>query len=165
MGWHRWLEKSLLISVVREKAAVFHEKYSQAKGKLYTVSSKVISLNQYLSDQIYLIFLESTMLYYLVLKSLSYNATHTHTLGNSNKESTGKKERKEGKKGNVRVKSMDASLDNGRPCSLLKAELPTVHHGAETGETASTHVLTTVLESWGMSHDCHVISHRFGTSV
>ncbi len=44
---------------------------------------------------------------------------------------------------------MDSSLNNGRVCSLLKAELSTVHHGPHGREAACAHVLTAVLDSCG----------------
>lgn len=56
----------------------------------------------------------------------------------------------------IRVQSVDSALDNGRSCSFLEAKLSTVHHGAKIGETASAHVLTTVLETCRMSHDHHM---------
>ena len=58
---------------------------------------------------------------------------------------------------NVRVQAVDPSLNNGRSCPLLEPQLPAVHHGAKVGKTASTHVLTTVLETCGMSHDRHMM--------
>ena len=42
---------------------------------------------------------------------------------------------------------MDASLNNGRACSLLKPQLSTVHHGAKDSQASWTNILTAVLNT------------------
>ena len=77
--------------------------------------------------------------------------------GEKERERGREKERRREEASNVRVQAVDPSLNNGRSCPLLEPQLPAVHHGAEVGKTASTHVLTTVLETCGMSHDRHMM--------